>query len=85
MVINSERKYLSFFQCPKDAPLPLPRSFFERNHYVERCNYYTNLRQLVKRFLMPPGEYVLVPSTFDADVEADFLLRVFFENDNSAE
>ena len=34
-------------------------------------------RDVVKRFQLPPGRYVVIPSTHEANREGDFLLRLF--------
>ncbi|XP_013405349.1 calpain-9 isoform X1 [Lingula anatina] len=70
------------YKYSKEYPMPLPRAYFNLFGFVERCDYFSNTRQIVKRFLMEPGDYVVIPCTYEAHVEADFLLRVFFENDN---
>ena len=37
------------------------------------------------RFRFPPGTYVIVPSTFAADEEGQFLIRIFAEKGLGAE
>ncbi|XP_064621710.1 calpain-9-like isoform X2 [Lineus longissimus] len=73
------------YKCVKDFPVPLPRKYFDYFGYVERCDYYSNSRQNVKRFLMEPGEYVVIPSTFEPNQETSFMLRFFFEKENQTE
>ncbi len=47
---------------------------------------FSNARNITKRFLLDPGDYILVPSTYDADTDADYMLRIFFESHgNSAQ
>lgn len=38
---------------------------------------FTNTREITCRYLLSPGHYVLVPSTFDPDVGATYLLRMY--------
>ena len=76
---------LSFSQLQKGFTVPLPKRYFDECSFVERCDFYTNARQICKRFLLAPGEYVLIPSTYEPDVEADFMVRVFFEKQNTIE
>lgn len=40
---------------------------------------YLNKREVTKRFNLNPGEYVIIPSTFEEDAEIKFLLRIFSE------
>lgn len=43
---------------------------------------YINSRSVFGRFSLKKGRYVLVPSTYDAGVEGDFMLRIFTESDS---
>lgn len=40
---------------------------------------YLYARQVCRRFDLPEGDYVVIPSTFDKDVDMKFLLRIFTE------
>ena len=40
---------------------------------------YINRREVTKRFRVPPGSYITIPSTFDSDKAGKFLLRIFTE------
>ncbi|KAL2082678.1 hypothetical protein ACEWY4_022496 [Coilia grayii] len=64
---------------------PLPKAFFEGTGSVARSKSYVNLREVTERLQLKPGEYVIVPSTFDPNLEADFILRIFTEKKSTSE
>lgn len=57
----------------------LKRDFFLSNASRARSEQFINLREVSTRFRLPPGEYVVVPSTFEPNKEGDFVLRFFSE------
>uniref|UniRef100_A0A452TWC5 Calpain-1 catalytic subunit n=1 Tax=Ursus maritimus TaxID=29073 RepID=A0A452TWC5_URSMA len=63
-----------------EPPLPpCRRDFFLANSSRARSEQFINLREVSTRFRLPPGEYVVVPSTFEPNKEGDFVLRFFSE------
>ncbi|OWK58939.1 Calpain-2 catalytic subunit, partial [Lonchura striata] len=62
----------------------LSKNFFLTNKAREKSNTFINLREVLNRFKLPAGEYIIVPSTFEPNKNGDFCLRVFSEkNANS--
>ncbi|XP_030627252.1 calpain-2 catalytic subunit-like [Chanos chanos] len=57
----------------------LQRNFFLRNASSARSETFINLREVCNRFCLPPGEYLIVPSTFEPHKNGDFCVRVFSE------
>uniref|UniRef100_A0A8B9J266 Calpain 9 n=1 Tax=Amazona collaria TaxID=241587 RepID=A0A8B9J266_9PSIT len=57
----------------------LGKDFFRYHPSKARSKTYINLREVSNRFKLPPGDYVLVPTTFEPHQEADFCLRIFSE------
>uniref|UniRef100_A0AAQ4PGL2 Calpain-2 catalytic subunit n=1 Tax=Gasterosteus aculeatus aculeatus TaxID=481459 RepID=A0AAQ4PGL2_GASAC len=57
----------------------LNRNFFLSNASAARSETFINLREVCSRFCLPPGEYLIVPSTFEANKDGDFCVRVFSE------
>ncbi|ULT98589.1 hypothetical protein L3Y34_000152 [Caenorhabditis briggsae] len=59
------------------ARIPLTSEFFSRNRAIAKTTIFVNTREVTVRFRVPPGEYVIVPCTFDAYDDAEFLLRCY--------
>ncbi|TGZ63818.1 hypothetical protein CRM22_006700 [Opisthorchis felineus] len=71
----------ALYLIPENYPsgMLLPRSFFERNVSKCRSPAFINIREVCGRHKLPPGEYMIIPSTFEPNREAKFLLRIFSE------
>uniref|UniRef100_A0A672TWI8 Calpain 9 n=1 Tax=Strigops habroptila TaxID=2489341 RepID=A0A672TWI8_STRHB len=50
----------------------LGKDFFRYHPSKARSKTYINLREVFNRFKLPPGDYILVPTTFEPHQEADF-------------
>ncbi|XP_042602430.1 calpain-3b isoform X1 [Cyprinus carpio] len=78
----------AIYEVPKEMKgnqQQLPKDFFLYNASTARCKSYVNMREVTERFCLKPGEYVIIPSTFDPHKESEFLLRVFSESRSSSE
>lgn len=64
---------------------PQRLNFFKYNASVARSAAFINLREVSCRFKLPPGHYLIVPSTFDPNQDGEFLIRVFSETRNNME
>uniref|UniRef100_A0A8C6YC85 Calpain mu-type n=1 Tax=Naja naja TaxID=35670 RepID=A0A8C6YC85_NAJNA len=53
----------------------LKKNFFLRNKPQADSGTFTKLREVSRRIRLPPGEYIIVPSTFKPNKKADFILR----------
>ena len=47
--------------------------------HVGKTDQYVNLREVSKRFSLPPGRYVVIPTTFHTGEKGEFLVRLFTE------
>nr|XP_021504479.1 calpain-9 isoform X3 [Meriones unguiculatus] len=68
----------AIYQCP-DKDGHLGRDFFKYHASLARSKTFINLREVSGRFQLPPGDYILIPSTFEPHQEANFCLRIFSE------
>uniref|UniRef100_A0A8C5A5D8 Calpain 2, (m/II) large subunit b n=1 Tax=Gadus morhua TaxID=8049 RepID=A0A8C5A5D8_GADMO len=53
----------------------LDKNFFLSHAQKARSETFINLREVSTRFKLPPGEYLVVPSTYEAHLNGDFCIR----------
>lgn len=58
---------------------PLDMNFFKTHVSTAKSPAFINMREVCGHHKLPPGTYCIVPSTFEPDLEAEFLLRIFSE------
>nr|XP_003410992.1 calpain-8 [Loxodonta africana] len=76
------------YQVPKElgnhTDVHLGQDFFRGHQPSARSSTYVNLREVTGRAWLPPGEYLVVPSTFEPFKDGEFCLRVFSEKKATA-
>ncbi|XP_073339763.1 calpain-3 isoform X1 [Pagrus major] len=78
----------AIYEVPKEMhgnKQHMQKDFFLFSSSKARCKSYINLREVTQRFRLTPGEYVIVPSTYEPHQEGEFILRVFSEKRNTSE
>ncbi|XP_069773344.1 calpain-3 [Narcine bancroftii] len=86
--VNFHTIGFSIYEVPKEMQgnkQHLPKDFFLYQPSKCKTQSYINLREISQRFRLPPGEYVIVPSTFQPHQEGEFVLRVFSEKQSMSE
>lgn len=58
-----------------------PASFFKSYAPVAQSDKYMNAREVMKVFQLKPAEYLIVPSTFDPNETAYFLLTIVYKGE----
>ncbi|XP_076585434.1 calpain-9 [Chaetodon auriga] len=66
------------YEAPDDED-QTGKDFFRYHPSKARSKTYINMREVSERFTLPPGKYLLIPTTFQPHHEADFLIRIFSE------
>ncbi|XP_069752344.1 calpain-1 catalytic subunit-like [Narcine bancroftii] len=79
----------AIYEVPREylgrSAVHLKRDFFLTHGSQARSELFINLREVSCRHKLPPGEYIIVPSTFEPNREGDFCLRVFSEKQAHSE
>uniref|UniRef100_A0A8C8DWS6 Calpain 9 n=1 Tax=Oryzias sinensis TaxID=183150 RepID=A0A8C8DWS6_9TELE len=66
------------YEAPDDET-QVEKDFFRYHPSKARSRTYINMREVSERFTLPPGKYLLVPTTYQPHQEADFIIRIFSE------
>ena len=69
-------------QAPPDCSGTLDARFFQSHDVSAKSSTFINMREICDHHKLPPGEYVVVPSTYEPNDEGDFILRVYSERKN---
>ncbi|KAM7408966.1 hypothetical protein PAMA_002608 [Pampus argenteus] len=71
--------YKVFLQYKGRSNVHLGPDVLLRQRSVARSSSFINTREVCDRFRLPPGGYVIIPSTFEPHKNGSFVLRVFTE------
>ncbi|XP_067311191.1 calpain-1 catalytic subunit-like isoform X2 [Pseudorasbora parva] len=67
---------------PEMKDKKLPDKFFNGKRPVADCGNFLITRHVMKFFKLEPGEYLIVPSTFNPNESAKFILSIFTKSES---
>ncbi|KAM3930842.1 calpain-8-like [Leptodactylus fuscus] len=70
---------IGFYIYKTPSNVPLGKDFFDTTKKIASTDFYRNHREMSKRFQLPVGNYVIIPTTYNPSEEAEFCIRVFTE------
>ncbi|KAM4694739.1 calpain-1 catalytic subunit-like [Discoglossus pictus] len=75
--VKNYNKGFAIYKVPDEGLQSMRKEFFQTH---EPCaQKYEERYEVSDRICLPPGEYVIIPSTWTPNLTADFLLRIFTE------
>lgn len=81
--MGSENLYLGFtiyeISGSDLAEKPKKQDFFKQNMPKYRTPAHRGIREVIGRVRLTPGHYLIIPSTYKPDRNAEFMIRVFTE------
>ncbi|PAA90525.1 hypothetical protein BOX15_Mlig026089g1 [Macrostomum lignano] len=77
--------YILYQVGESDPPGPKEMNFFKYKASAARSPTFGDTREITGRHKLAPGTYIIVPSTFDPNMEAEFLLRIYSEQPNESD
>uniref|UniRef100_A0A3P8NTZ1 Calpain catalytic domain-containing protein n=1 Tax=Astatotilapia calliptera TaxID=8154 RepID=A0A3P8NTZ1_ASTCA len=80
--IRLHKTTLTIYKIPPGTPQGcLQQDFFQRNSPVKAEKTHSTRRDLIELHSLEPGEYVIIPSTKEPNITADFALAVYTKTD----
>ena len=59
------------------VPARLNEKFFAYHYDVGNSGPYINYREVFSRFELSPGDYMIIPATFEPEMASKFMIRVY--------
>jgi Ca2+-binding EF-hand superfamily protein len=65
-----------------EVPSNLSSAHFDKNalQLARKGDQYQYFREISDHYLLDPGVYVVIPSTYDTQIQAEYLLRIFTDS-----
>lgn len=81
--LDNQEIGFKIYQCGQNITSKLDQPYFQENlkSPVTKTSDFTNVREVTKRSLLRPGNYCIIPSTYEAGMQSKFYLRLFIEKD----
>ena len=76
----------TIYQLNGNLPVgSLDKNTLQKLEIVAHTPTFVSMREIFGRHKLPPGEYLIIPCTFNKDEDSEFLLRLYSEKPGKAE